>query len=296
MKISIDYREKELIENCNALLEKYKNITIETSNLPIGDIIISDCADTLLDLEQVIIERKSLQDLASSINDGRYSEQSFRLNNCNVHNHNIIYLIEGQWTNYNKSNRYKSRITEDTLLSAIISINYFKGFSLYRTSSVEESAKYILQFADKLEREKGKKTAFYKNMETHNSSTTQEPTIQDPTVISNLNTCQSDNKVVGPDNYCDVSKRVKKENITLENIGSILLSQIPNVSSQTAIAIMERFKTIKNLIANLETNKKCLNDIMIGKSDKPRRINKTAISNIFKYLLAEETDIVIAIE
>ena len=49
-------------------------------------------------------------------------------------------------------------------------------------------------------------------------------------------------------------------------------------------------------MSNLETNSKCLNDIMIGKSDKPRRINKTAIANIFKYLIAEDTDIMIITE
>lgn len=298
MKIRIDYREKELIEECNKVIEKYKNLSVESVNLPIGDIIIVDMVDDV-EIEKVIIERKSLQDLASSINDGRYNEQSFRLNNCNVHNHNIVYLVEGNWYNYNKSNRYKSRITEDTLLSAIISLNYFKGFSVYKTISLEESAKYILQFADKLEREKDKKKAYYnsntqtvpQSISTNISNEIDE--IKESSNQNNENNQNNEAKLLH-DNYCEVSKRVKKDNITTDNIGSIFLSQIPGVSSQTAIAIMERFKTIKILINSLEQDKKCLNDIMIGKNEKPRRINKTAISNIFKYLLAEDIDIIVS--
>ena len=141
MKVILDYREKDLIQLCNSLQKNnnnFKNIQISNENLPIGDIIVKDDNDE----ELIIIERKSLKDLAASINDGRYSEQSYRLNNCSVHNHNIIYLIEGQWSDYGKY-KHKGRITEQTLLSSIISINYFKGFSLYRTGNTVESAEYI---------------------------------------------------------------------------------------------------------------------------------------------------------
>ena len=52
-------------------------------------------------MKLLIIERKSLNDLASSIKDGRYAEQSFRLSNIEHHNHNIVYLIEGDRGTYN---------------------------------------------------------------------------------------------------------------------------------------------------------------------------------------------------
>ena len=77
---------------------EYKHIKLEVVNLELGDFII--CDD--LGRENVIFERKSLSDLASSIKDGRYAEQSFRLNNYNFHNHNIVYIIEGDlryWQN-----------------------------------------------------------------------------------------------------------------------------------------------------------------------------------------------------
>ena len=38
------------------------------------------------------------------------------------------------------------------------------------------------------------------------------------------------------------------ENVTPENIAEIMLCQIPGISSVTALAIMDKFKTIPNLI------------------------------------------------
>ena len=80
----------------------------------------------------------------------------------------------------------------------------------------------------------------------------------------------------------------EKNNITTKNIGEIILSQIPNVSSQSAIAIMVKFKTIKALLYSLEENRNCMNDIKVGKIGKERRLSKICISNIFKFLV--ETD------
>ena len=93
MLIKIDYRENDLHMICVNLvtMNKYNTpIKIVSENLPLGDIIL--CDDN--GVERVIIERKSLADLASSICDGRYKEQSFRLNQCSTHNHNIYYLVE----------------------------------------------------------------------------------------------------------------------------------------------------------------------------------------------------------
>ena len=41
-----------------------------------------------------IVERKTADDLAASIFDGRYEEQKYRLKNCSINN--VIYLVEGK--------------------------------------------------------------------------------------------------------------------------------------------------------------------------------------------------------
>ena len=76
MKLIIDCRESKLIESCKKLLDKYNYITLITKNLDLGDIIIQDDDEN----DKIIIERKTISDLLSSITVGRYNEQSFRLN------------------------------------------------------------------------------------------------------------------------------------------------------------------------------------------------------------------------
>ena len=114
MNIHIDIREHELIEQIkktinNTLAYQHLNVIIET--LPLGDANIE-----MNGFEKVIIERKSIHDLAASIKDGRYEEQSYRLSGCEIHNHNIFYVIEGDLKYINK---FRQRMDEKTLYSAI---------------------------------------------------------------------------------------------------------------------------------------------------------------------------------
>jgi len=281
MKITIDYRENHLFQLCKESIEKnnFKNIELEIENLPIGDIIVSNN-----DKELIMIERKSLTDLAASIKDGRYTEQSFRLNNYNIHNHNIIYLIEGDWNDYNRS-KFNKSMNQHTLMSSMISMHYYKGFSVHRTQSISETALFIVYLADKLQRENNKKIPYYTNC------TVDMNNVRDIDKTSNItDTTTNTNNTI--ESYSNVVKKVKKDNITIHNIGEIVLSQIPNVSTQSAIAIMKKFKTIKNLIYYLEKDTSCLDDIFI-ESDKPRRISKTCKSAIYKYLLQIDNEIII---
>jgi ERCC4-type nuclease len=86
--------------------------------------------------------------------------------------------------------------------------------------------------------------------------------------------------------YVNVVKKVKKENITQDNIGEIMLCQIPGISSVTALAIMEKYKSLPNLIKEIENNNDCLKDITsTNAKGQIRKINKTSIANIVKFLL-----------
>ena len=74
--VKIDARERELIPLIREKMGETMTdqITISVESLPLGDIIF--CKD---EQELMIIERKSVADLAASIKDGRYQEQSYRL-------------------------------------------------------------------------------------------------------------------------------------------------------------------------------------------------------------------------
>jgi crossover junction endonuclease MUS81 len=72
------------------------NVVNEVRKLNVGDflwIAQHNSNDKLKELVlPYIIERKRLDDLSSSIKDGRYHEQKFRLKNSGIKN--IVYLIE----------------------------------------------------------------------------------------------------------------------------------------------------------------------------------------------------------
>ena len=284
MIVKVDTREHDLLQQLTQLITNipiFKDITLKSETLPIGDIIICDDKE-----EKLVIERKSVSDLLASIKDGRYEEQSYRLNGSNHHNHNIIYLIEGD---VNRVNRFKSdnRVEKLTLYSAMFSLNYYKGFSVFRSFSLEETATIICNMAYKLAKEVDGKKAFYENslvkLNVENSEEGEEQLDTDK-----VETEQVENQEVkiSEKDYVNVIKKVKKENITPDNIGEIMLCQIPGISSVTALTIMEKYKTIANLIKELESNNDCLKDISsTNAKGQTRKINKTSLSNIVNFLL-----------
>jgi hypothetical protein len=97
---------------------------------------------------------------------------------------------------------------------------------------------------------------------------------------------ENDTNTATEKDYVNVVKKVKKDNITPDNIGEIMLCQIPGISSVTALVVMEKYKTIPNLIKELETNNDCMKDLSYTNTKgQVRKINKTCIANIVKFLL-----------
>ena len=272
MLITIDTREHELIKTCETLLvavPAFKELKIEVRQLPLGDIIISDNQGSK-QTDNILVERKTLSDLAASIKDGRYEEQSYRLNGLPLSNHNIVYLIEGD---LGKFNSFRERIDKQTIYSAMFSINYYKGFSLMRTNTMDETAFMLCNMAYKIGKETGKKPYFQNRIEEDNTLV-EDVALVEPTLVNE-----------STKDYCAVIKKVKKDNITLENIGEIMLCQIPGVSSVTAITIFNKFKTLPALIKALQYDPTCLNGISTTDANgKTRKISKTTIESIVKYL------------
>ena len=261
MKIVVDFRENDLLLAINNISSdgSYSKLTIETDNLPIGDMIVKRDDGT----EVILVERKTLSDLAASIRDKRYNEQSFRLNNCSVPNHYIYYLIEGNIHSY-KSSKYGRPVNKESLISAMTSLSYTKGFSLIRTIDINESALWLLHTADKLSR------------------------IKDPGYYD-----QDKKEKYVCNDYVAVSNRVKKTNITIDNIGAIMLAQIPSVSTASAQVIMEKYKNIDDLIIALHADSNVLQNLTtITKSGKERKLTKTCTSNVYNYLLGKSDGVI----
>lgn len=120
IKLFIDNRESKLINH-------FKDYDfVECKTLDIGDLMFLQNDKPLL-----IIERKTINDLASSIMDGRYREQKQRLfqSGCN-----FIYLIEGGL----KYHKYKN-----TVIGSICNLLFRDDIKVIKTFNIEESILYI---------------------------------------------------------------------------------------------------------------------------------------------------------
>ena len=267
--VKIDARERELIP---LIREKIGEMTtadqimISVESLPLGDIIF--CKD---EQELMIIERKSVADLAASIKDGRYQEQSYRLDGTELHNHNIVYLIEG--------NMARATFDKNALYSAMFSLQYYKGFSVWRTFSIDETATILCNSIKYLVKSSATRTGYYASSgEAVGSS------------ASGVSASGSEEPKTSSDkDYVNVVKTIKKDNVTPNNIGEIMLCQIPGISANTALAIMEHFKCMVNLIADLQEHGACCLDKVELKNAKgvSRKLNKTCVANLVKFLLQE---------
>lgn len=236
LRIQLDVRE-------TALAEELALIT------PLTTTMVMDIGDVLITYgeQQIMIERKTVADLLSSIADGRYVEQSVRLTAHPLHNHCIYYLIEGA----------EPKGDVKTFYSALFSLSYYKGFSVIQSKSTKHSAYIIHNMAIKLKEDFDKK-----NRIGYYLGSVEKP-------------------------YSDsVAKTVKKQNITPENIHEIMLSQIPGVSCLYARALLQGH-SICWLVEQLKADEHCLDHITYTNvKGRDTKVSKLAIGNVKKMLLA----------
>jgi ERCC4-type nuclease len=271
MKIILDVREHDLYEKMLAAAAP-DTPPPEKQALPLGDIaFVREGSPTPYVL---IIERKTIADLLASIKDGRYREQSFRLFNLAQEEvgarHNILYIIEGAISS-------QPVHVKKQIYGAITSLNYFKGFSVLRTSSTMETAELILAMSAKIEKELAA-----------GGVAAADPAAPD----------EDPSKIGGaPTQYASVVKKNRRDNISAENIGTIMLAQIPGLSATTAAQIMEAYGggsasgSLSNLIDSIRANPDCLKDFKASSTPGgvKKRVNKNVIENIKTYLLGVGT-------
>ena len=232
MNITIDSREKDLIQLCS-LLNTNADISLNNSQLNLGDVIINN---------NIIIERKTLSDLAASIIDGRYKEQSFRLQKSLEDGNKVIYMIEGNL------DLYIGKIPKETLVRSFYSLMN-KGFNVFITKNVKETAYFIIQFAEKIKITKNNHLGNYEETE-------------------------------------GIVHKQKNTNLNRDNISIFMLSQIPGISNITAVILMNKYTHISNLILELNKDPNCLDNFeyMNIKTNKLKKLNKNIIKNIKTFL------------
>jgi len=235
----IDYREKAL----NALLSAH--MTIASENLHMGDIQIRN--DEKIEL---IIERKTVSDLNSSIRDGRYHEQKQRLLS-NIDRNRIVYIVEGTIP---ENSRY---IEKDKVYSGILHSMFRDGLTVYRTEGLVESAQFIIELVARMNKKPEDWLVFL--------------------------SCQ--NEGIGKPADIRVYDKVsckKSDNNTPDVAFGNMLAQIPGCSTKIGTKLVESFKTMAQLIKELETGgEQCLKDFPLDN----RKLGPALSSRIYFFLL-----------
>lgn len=134
----VDNREKGPKRDNSYFLEKLKmsGFEVETKMLSLGDFLWIVEITTNLNVKYTlvldyIIERKTVDDLASSIVDGRYKEQKQRLKKCQLDN--VFYLVEGDLLQPGLSG----------LKTALNSTRISEKFKVIRTENSRNSKMFI---------------------------------------------------------------------------------------------------------------------------------------------------------
>lgn len=233
MEIQIDAREKELFPEMEKLhvLDSFSSVNIRKTTLPLGDVIINHQEKPVC-----IFERKTYADLLASIKDGRYKEQQFRLNEHFLPNTRIYYVLEGNKLNLRSDPR---------ILSSMTSLSVFRGFSVLRSSGVEETAIMISHMTKKIYKslQQGKIPFFYDKKE-------------DQTYESTL--------------------KIKKKRLDQEGILKMMLCQIPGISLSTAEIIYQQYNSIEQLY-KVCSDKDKFQELSLLKTSKGKRLPSTVI-------------------
>jgi len=147
MKVLIDMRETALFGVLTALPDM-SGVLVELKALDVGDIAITV---DISGAEQMAIclERKSADDLGSSLTDGRYREQRARLLAQRGTGTAIGYLLEipsipvRGWC--------QGRFTIHNLRTAVTRLQLRYTIPVFQTSSVQDTAAYIASFVKSLQ-------------------------------------------------------------------------------------------------------------------------------------------------
>ena len=309
--ITIDNREHKLIE----LIKNTSFFTIpyEIKKLDIGDIIISSSKHPD---KSLIIERKCMTDMISSIKDGRYKEQKIRLQAERSNSNTIIcYLLEGLVNDLRKLN-------DKTLLyGSIISSIFRDTIPIIRTTSLQETLDILIRLYERMNKNINdfftlKNNNLQQDIEINdtperiiintsnsivNTSDSNSFILDTPIILNdtlnNKNNNNETNKTINNENtennnlYLHSIKKCKKDNMTPKLWNQLILTNIPGVSTSIAIKINEVYPTLTSLLnayTNCETDNdriKLLSTILLTHTEKQKRhIGKVISKRIYEYL------------
>ncbi|ELK13330.1 Crossover junction endonuclease MUS81 [Pteropus alecto] len=197
-----------------------------------------------------IVERKRMDDLCSSIIDGRFREQKFRLKRCGLGHR--VYLVEEHGSVHNLS------LPESTLLQAVTNTQVIDGFFVKRTADIKESAAYLALLTRGLERLYQVSRcaflalfpylgpAFPKEVKGHTLCSRPWGTPGDPVSGSG----PSPNPLCSLLTFSDFNAgAIKNKAQSVREVFARQLMQVRGVSGEKAAALVDRYSTPASLLA-----------------------------------------------
>ena len=229
LTVQIDHREHGLIELWQSLVAAEAPWTTEVVSLELGDIQI------LYPEKQIrfVFERKTFQDLAASIKDGRYREQKARLLS-NLSPIQITYILEEVNTRLifcpKSSKQCFFGLSKSAFESFLLHSRYRDGVHIHCSSGVEETVRYVMAFAARIQ---AHPEIFSPNTAANGANGTDGGT----GTLSYIETC--------------AIKSCKRANITPMVCFQLQLGQIPGISSGIAKIISQHVSSMCALVRRL---------------------------------------------
>ncbi|XP_065865304.1 crossover junction endonuclease MUS81 [Euphorbia lathyris] len=189
---------------------KEHRIKIEVRRLPVGDGIWI-ARHKYLQSEYVldyIVERKRIDDLRSSIRDNRYKDQKLRLLRCGLKK--LIYLVEGD---------PNSSEAAESLKTACFTTEILEGFDVQRTSCLRDTLKTYAYLTRSI-------FQYYRSQ-----------TLEDRPACTGF--CPP---------FDDFIKSCEDlERMTVSDVFAVQLMQVPHVTEEIAIAVVDLYPTLLSL-------------------------------------------------
>ena len=141
----VDNREFSIV---NTLDVMRPDIRIEQRTLPVADVIWvwrKDKSDEYM--SGYAVERKTIEDLSTSIKDGRWEEQRRRLSRAPGVS-SVLYLVEGDYEE--AASRSPGLLPQQSIRTAVTQTELVTGFSVVTTAHVSETTLALLEIHNRI--------------------------------------------------------------------------------------------------------------------------------------------------
>lgn len=221
----------------------------ETRNLSVGDMVwVGVTPEKEEHVLEYVVERKAIDDLCSSIIDGRYVEQKYRLMRSSFTK--VLYLLEGDTNRMgNRNGGHHSQFTAHTLQKALCSTQVGAQFHTHQTRDLQDTAQFLARMTRMIKR----KYAYHATQNPCKFSSELFPTFK---------------------NYMD--NNAKTGDLTVQDLFAKQLLQINGCSPERVFAILEDYPTLVDLrnaylaLDDEKARQKMLASIVCG--EKQRRL------------------------